>query len=276
MIKKLTLTLLASAILILLSVPTLGFADEKDEVIENGQLKNNRVLIPLRAVSQHMGAAVNWNQEHKIITINKDDTEILLAVNFTKVRVNQLNVDLDAPPELIKSTTYVPLRFVSQTLGAEVKWNQQVKQATIKLNGKKIVINMEQPSIKISASQTLTGARLKLLSNILNEANDVSSIKQIQTHFKPYFTENFIISSIIPNKGLKEKLYFEEHTGSTYYTSKTTASFTQSIVVGSDIYADGRELYVVDRLTKLIYTDGVWKVDNVRYSLRSGFPNIWI
>ncbi|MFD2880974.1 stalk domain-containing protein [Paenibacillus rhizoplanae] len=88
-------------------------------------------------------------------------------------------VDLDTATQVIKETTYVPLRFVSQSLGATVVWNQLSKQATVTVGNKGLVVNMEPPSVQIPEKNKISEARLKLLSDKLNQVSNVSSIKKM-------------------------------------------------------------------------------------------------
>ncbi|MBT2292833.1 copper amine oxidase N-terminal domain-containing protein [Paenibacillus albidus] len=271
MFKKLSLTLVAAAMLVLPALSVPSSAASQGETMASGQLLNNRVLIPLRTVSQHLGAGVEWSQQEKIVSINKGDSKILLAANFKRALVyalpvdpsNVKKIDLDAPAQVIQGTTYVPLRFVSQSLGANVGWNQQTKQATITVGTKKILVNMEQPTVSLSSKQRITDARLNLLSKKLNEAVDVSSIKNVSTHFKPYFTDKFI-KSINQNKEKSAK--YETPITSVEYTSKTTATLSESVIVANGLTAEDQ--YVEDRTAYLVYTGGVWKVDRVSHTIR--------
>lgn len=72
----------------------------------------------------------------KTITIAKENTEMVRTINSNKVMLNQSEILLDVPAELNYNSTYVPARFVSQTFGADVNWNQQASQATITLDEK--------------------------------------------------------------------------------------------------------------------------------------------
>lgn len=271
MIKKLALTLVATAMLMLPLFSTSSIAtDSKSAVIDSGLMKSNRILIPLRAVSQDIGAGVNWYQEEKIIKITKSNTEIIFFVNFKRVLVNKQRTDFDAPVELINNSTYVPLRFVSETLGADVKWNQQANQATINVDGKNIIVRVKQPAFQPSASKKITDARLKAISDRLNQVGDLSGVKNLRNTYKPYFTDSFI-NSLIKNKGTGYVHQFGAPETGVNYINKTTASFMQSLVMGNTL--TGENHYVLDRQATLIYTAGSWKVDKVAYSIRE-IPNL--
>ncbi|KZS48772.1 copper amine oxidase [Paenibacillus glucanolyticus] len=242
-----------------------------NEVIEHGILKNNRVLIPIRAVSQNMGIDVKWNQFQKTAQLTIGETVITLAVQFKRALVNQDRDDFDAPVELIQNTTYVPLRFVSQTMGAEVKWDQKTKEATVILDDKQVVVKLMKPKYQVPTNQRLSDTRIARLSEKLNEASDLSKVKQVRTYFKPYFTDR-LIQQIIEQEGLHFKeMNFDMNTATVNYASNTSAMLIQSYIPGNIL--TGELHYVFDREAHIIYANGAWKVDKVSDHLRQ-IPNM--
>ncbi|MEJ9221266.1 copper amine oxidase N-terminal domain-containing protein [Paenibacillus glucanolyticus] len=242
-----------------------------NEVIEHGILKNNRVLIPIRAVSQNMGIDVKWNQFQKTAQLTIGETVITLAVQFKRALVNQDRDDFDAPVELIQNTTYVPLRFVSQTMGAEVKWDQKTKEATVILDDKQVVVKLMKPKYQVPTNQRLSDTRIARLSEKLNEASDLSKVKQVRTYFKPYFTDR-LIQQIIEQEGLHFKeMNFDMNTATVNYASNTSAMLIQSYILGNIL--TGELHYVFDREAHIIYANGAWKVDKVSDHLRQ-IPNM--
>ncbi|WP_150273243.1 copper amine oxidase N-terminal domain-containing protein [Paenibacillus tepidiphilus] len=287
MIRKWAISLLAAALLMLpaTSVPSAAAAVANSALINNGQIDNGRVLVPLRAVSEHLGASLQWFQSDKVVKIKNGDTTIWLAANFKRVIIEKPPapdnpnipqreyVDLEAATQVIKGATYVPLRFVSQSLGANVTWNQQSRQATVTLGDKGLVVGMEQPAVQISDHQKITESRLNVLSGKLNQAADVSSINNVNSTFKPYFTDR-LIKSIIQNKGLSTVDTYEAPVSSPIYISKTSAVLSQSVILANGL--TGEDQYVEDRNITLVFTDGVWKVDSVSMTSRlliSGFAD---
>ncbi|MFF2019934.1 stalk domain-containing protein [Paenibacillus sp. NPDC058177] len=75
----------------------------------SGKLLNNRVLIPLRVVSQHLGASVGWFQNDKLVSMDHGDSRIFLAANFKRALLFPLPIDqntvkhieMDAPVQVI-------------------------------------------------------------------------------------------------------------------------------------------------------------------------------
>ncbi|MNO31501.1 hypothetical protein D3C76_214760 [compost metagenome] len=289
MIKKWTISLLSSVLLLLplTSVPSNAAEAPTSTTINNGQTNNGRVLVPLRAISENLGASLEWFQTDKVVKIKNGNSTIWLAANFKRVIIETTQsfetsetpsreyIDLDTATQVIKGTTYVPLRFVSQSLGATVVWDQQSKRATVKLGTKGLVVNMEDPSNQISEKNKITDSQLKLLSDKLNQASasNVTSIKNVSSYFKPYFTDR-LIKSIAQNEGLNTAGTYEMPTTSPVYTRNKSATLSQSVIVANGL--TGEDQYAEDRIITLILTNGVWKVDSVSKESRvliSGFSD---
>ncbi|WP_052350743.1 stalk domain-containing protein [Paenibacillus gorillae] len=285
-IKKATVTLLTTALLVLSGLPGQIFAndeagssssipaaalneqnavsDEEATIIRGGLLKNDRLLIPVRVVTENLGAKVNWNAASKPVTISKDEVEVVLTLGSKTALVNQMPITLDvAAEEKNGGTTYVPLRFLSQALGADISWDQKAGQATVQLNGQSLVIIPDKPPVQIPNEKRLTARQQQIIADKLNEATNLSSIKQIRTYFSPYFTDRFI-NTIIQNKGLQYKNQLKDVTPSALqYIDNQTATLTQYVFISSDYET---ETYLHRKAT-LTYTGKTWKVDSVDFKL---------
>lgn len=93
-------------------------------------IKQGRTLIPVRAISEATGATVDWDGV-KQITIKKDDKEIILHLDSNKIYVNQAELEIDVPAQLINNRTVVPLRFIIENLKLEVKWDGETETIDI-------------------------------------------------------------------------------------------------------------------------------------------------
>lgn len=94
-------------------------------------IKQGRTLIPVRAVSEAMGAAVEWNDEEKIVTITKDEIVITLNLAENKVFVGEEEYSLDVSAEVMNNRTMVPLRFIAEQLGLNVEWDEELQTIEI-------------------------------------------------------------------------------------------------------------------------------------------------
>jgi hypothetical protein len=81
-----------------------------------------RVLIPLRGVFEQLGAFVQWNPANNTILATRAGTEVQLTIGSRIAFVNGSQVTLDVPAMVVAGRTLVPLRFVSEAMGAHVQW----------------------------------------------------------------------------------------------------------------------------------------------------------
>jgi len=86
------------------------------------QYVNGRVLVPLRGVFEQMGANVFWNQQSHIVTATRAGTDVELTIGNRTATINGSPVTLDVPALVVGGSTMVPIRFVSEALGAQVGW----------------------------------------------------------------------------------------------------------------------------------------------------------
>lgn len=93
--------------------------------------ENNRILVPFRAIFEKFDAFVEWNVKSKSILCIKDDLTIKLVINNDKMFVNGKEITLDSPAQIVDGRTFVPLRAISECMGADVKWDFNEKTAYI-------------------------------------------------------------------------------------------------------------------------------------------------
>lgn len=82
-----------------------------------------RMLLPMRQIFEALDVKVSWDGQTKTIIASKGDLSINLGVGRDFAIVNGKNIDLDIPSVNISGTTFVPLRFIAETLGIEVSWD---------------------------------------------------------------------------------------------------------------------------------------------------------
>lgn len=94
-------------------------------------IKEGRTLVPLRAIAQSMDAQVQWNSQSQTISLTQGSKAINLIVGDNKAFVDNQQITLDVPATIVNGRTLVPARFISESLGAQVKWDQYSKTASI-------------------------------------------------------------------------------------------------------------------------------------------------
>jgi len=99
-------------------------------------IKNGRTLLPIRAVIESLGGTVDWSPSDKKVTVSLGTNTIELWIGNPQAKVNGITKWIDdtnhkVAPEIINGRTMIPLRFVTENLGATVDWNQDTKTITI-------------------------------------------------------------------------------------------------------------------------------------------------
>ncbi len=84
------------------------------------QLINGITMVPLRFISEQLGIIPKWNASTKTITLNADDKELTLTIG-------KIISDDDIAPIIKQGRTLVPLRYISESLGAHVLWIPSTK-----------------------------------------------------------------------------------------------------------------------------------------------------
>lgn len=94
-------------------------------------VKDNRTVVPMRKIFEKLGATVNWDANTQTITATKGSTTISLQIGSNILKKNNSEIELDVPAFAQNDRTLVPLRAISESLGAEVNWDGDTQTASI-------------------------------------------------------------------------------------------------------------------------------------------------
>lgn len=90
-------------------------------------VQGGRALVPIRAISSALKAEVTWDAKTSSALITRGDDSITLYLNKKEATVNGKTVALEIAPVLKNGRLFLPLRFVSEQLKAEVNWQEEGK-----------------------------------------------------------------------------------------------------------------------------------------------------
>ncbi len=85
-------------------------------------IQRGTTMVPMRVIFEVLGADVEWDSSTQTITAKKAANTIRLTLGSRTATVNGRTVSLAEPANLINNRTMVPIRFVSEALGARVEW----------------------------------------------------------------------------------------------------------------------------------------------------------
>ena len=100
-------------------------------------IRESRTLLPIRFVAEAIGAKVAWNNDERKVTLTLKETTIELWIGVNRARVNGEYKFIDSTNTAVTpiiaepGRTMLPLRFVSENLGAKVDWNSSNREVTV-------------------------------------------------------------------------------------------------------------------------------------------------
>lgn len=166
---------------IILDGQKIKFHDSRPVVSTSGT-----TYVPIRVVSEQLGAKVTWDARQGKAVIAKGDSRIELTESSKQAMVNGTIVALDAPMVVQNGRTLVPLRFVSEALQVEVKFDD-----------KSYYIFMKSDQYDESAKYDPYGRKIRT-TNLPKNAQDfpyiLEDIPNEMYEMNPYIDKYFIVN----------------------------------------------------------------------------------
>lgn len=132
---------------------------------EAPQVKNNRTMVPLRIVSENLGAKVDWSSNQA--TLSKGDMRIILKPGSKEAIKNGQTELLDTNTYVHNDRVMVPLRFIAETFGCEVDY----KDHTVVITTEPLIINgIKVEALNYEYHMTMGGAISEIRVNSYNTA----------------------------------------------------------------------------------------------------------
>ncbi|RXT13514.1 stalk domain-containing protein [Ammoniphilus sp. CFH 90114] len=98
------------------------------------EIHSKRTMVPIRFISEELGAEVNWNPVSKTVLLDAAEKNIVLTIGSNQATVNGKTHTLDTKPMIRDGRTFVPLRFISESFGAQVEWIGVENKVVVKTN----------------------------------------------------------------------------------------------------------------------------------------------
>lgn len=101
-------------------------------------------MVPVRGVFTHLNAHVIWDASTRSVIAHHGSDEIRMPLNSNVATVNGRSVSLDSPATIHAGRMVVPLRFISEAMGAGVEWIAETRTVEISTTGTYVQPPVEQ------------------------------------------------------------------------------------------------------------------------------------
>ncbi len=150
---------------------------------------DGRIMLPFRQVLESMGATVSYDPAAKIITAKTADREISFAAGKTEVTITKdgtvTSMKMSVAPFVEKGRTYVPVRFIAESLGYAVGWDAAAKTVVI-----------IDPATLFANADTDFSVISKLMKSDLDLEKPYASTGKFNMNFTTYATPGAILSGM--------------------------------------------------------------------------------
>lgn len=130
---------------------------DQSPVIEEG-----RTLVPARAIFETLGLTVDYDPAVQVVKAYNDTYTIEMTIDGTTATVNGETKTLDVPAKILNDRTMVPIRFISESMGLEVAWDEATRTIEITSNVPEV------PEVPAFVPDDFTGEYYKYFPTTLN------------------------------------------------------------------------------------------------------------
>ena len=92
---------------------------------------NGRSYLPVRVISEALGASVEWDDPNQRVTLRSEEATIIMEIGSSVIYVNGRPVNIDVAPILYQDRTLLPIRFVAEYFNCIVDWDDRTSMVTI-------------------------------------------------------------------------------------------------------------------------------------------------
>lgn len=235
------------------------------------QVIDGRTMVPLRGILEALGLELKWDPQTKLITAQNKDYTIILPVDSKTAIVNGKAVTLDVPATITNGRTMVPARFISESAGADVKWDDKSKTVNItSADYSKTTNNSNNLSNISNSNVNLTNNNV---DNSVNNSNNTINNYDYSTNITNNITNNYTVNGMDENllKQILAKLIGTQFVNSAPQTG-TNNSNTVDLNNTTVNLSDSPVILPLDKQPDAAWKDGIITYQElVRTNLRIAF-----
>jgi hypothetical protein len=94
-------------------------------------IRDNRTMLPIRAIVEAMGGSADWDAAEQKVTLRLGGQVVEMVIGSRDIAVNGARATMDVAPYIDNNRTFLPIRFVTENLGASVEWISDSRQVVV-------------------------------------------------------------------------------------------------------------------------------------------------
>lgn len=152
------------------------------QVVANPEpfIQNDRTLVPIRVVSENLGATVLWDESKQKVTISKEEKSIILSIGSYLVQITEDTKTtysvLDVAPIIKEDRTFVPIRLVSNAIGVGIDWDDANRTVLIDSSQKSKV----EPFFDLKISSIKSGQEINGTTSLASTGSRINNFEEIR------------------------------------------------------------------------------------------------
>jgi len=144
-------------------------------------IEDDRTLVPLRAISEHLLYDVEWDNYTETAIIKNANSVMKITIGKTSYESNGEIKELDVPAKLVDDRTLVPLRVIAENFGCTVDWDQETYSVLITKTENSNIKTVEVKTAQELLENITSDTKLILTEKLYN-LSDVTSVKNSNVH----------------------------------------------------------------------------------------------
>lgn len=156
-------------------------AEKEIDIVLNGQnipcdsppqIRNDRTVVPISSIVKPLGGTADFDGKARTVSVSVSGKSILFTLDSTHVMVDGVVKQLDTPAVIIKDRTMIPVRFLAEELGYNVRWGGVDRTVYIdapievkEISDVWVSKNSTSVTISIQASGDISGYRIEDYKN---------------------------------------------------------------------------------------------------------------
>ncbi len=140
---------------------------------------DGRTMLPVRDIFEMMGATVIWTESTKEIKGVKGSNTVIMHINDTSFTLNGVEASMDTPPVIIEGRTLAPARYVAESFGAKVSWNEKEKCIEI------IYDELLEATTETTTEETTEITTETTIVTTRNETKESTQTSSVATEYTP-------------------------------------------------------------------------------------------